>query len=428
MDEERRAGAGDTAESPREFPSLERPAAATEADSGRYSALPACLVLCGEDEIDVAMTLIKTCDDTPMCNADKCDNTEGREISVSLETARLDQPAVGCFGVQKAYCFEECHFIRTGNFGEVIDVDEDGYFISSHEEDEKGIIVDNEAGDHASGSVIGYACPIKGITNLGNTCYLNSLVQCLLVLGRLRAGILGLDAPLGLLGSSLRYLFQDADSVNIAGGLLDPEKLLVCLHMQNSEFEGYSMQDSQQIAERDSTKMEQISQNKDSVHGPLQTQKDKVQGKAVDVLPQKVLNDVKVDRMDVATADSLIPEDPASPSFVSPLREENALASGSDVEKNDSAVQPEVSTEAKIITSSAKVTTEDKGKTQISDVVYDKAHDINSLASIEECLELHFEAKMIEWAYENCSKVHKVIEHVSFDKILDVGLFMDPRY
>ncbi len=265
----------------------------------------------------------------------------------------------------------------------------------------------------------------------------------------------------------------------------------------------------------DSTKMEQITQNKDAVHGPLQTQKDKVQGKAVDVLPQKVLYDVKVDRINVATADSLIPEDPASQSFVSPLREENALASGSDDEKNDSAVQPEVSTEAKRTTSSVKVTTEDKGKTQISDVVYDKAQDIESLASIE-CLELHFEAKMIEWANENCSIIlveyrepimsstkgdttdgnqsehsekiicqseqsyekklfpevgtcntdivqaivegrdshitgleledvthvaieetddlkrslgsRKVIGHVSFEKILDMGLFMDPRY
>nr|BAD08746.1 hypothetical protein [Oryza sativa Japonica Group] len=221
----------------------------------------------------------------------------------------------------------------------------------------------------------------------------------------------------------MRYL---EDFKKVIGHVSFKEILDVGQFIQDSEFEGYSMQDSQQIAERgdshslaseledvvtvktseplkvDSTKMEQITQNKDAVHGPLKTQKDKVQGKAVDVLPQKVLYDVKVDRINVATADSLIPEDPASQSFVSPLREENALASGSDDEKNDSAVQPEVSTEAKRTTSSVKVTTEDKGKTQISDVVYDKAQDIESLASIE-CLELHFEAKMIEWANENCS-------------------------
>uniref|UniRef100_A0A0E0CE76 USP domain-containing protein n=1 Tax=Oryza meridionalis TaxID=40149 RepID=A0A0E0CE76_9ORYZ len=475
-------------------------------------------VLYGEDDINLAIALIKTCDDTPMCNADNCGNTEGREISACLDCESRFCTTHGKWhaSVNKhwvalvykkphvAYCFacEECYFIRTEHFGVVMD-NEDDYFISLREEDEKGMRVDNVAGDHASGSVIGHACPIKGIPNLGNTCYLNSLLQCLLVLGRLRAGILGLDAPLGLLGSSLRSLFDDADSVNNAGGLLDPEKLLACVRMLNPEFKGNGMHDSQEalcilrtgldkeeramklsnmqagapsavaptvidsifggqlsvtssckhcsvrslshdvfhdlsvplpqespaksdelspwtkgrrsprkirinllsaidkhksdnektqspaseledvfLVKRskplkvDSTKVEQISHSMDA-GGPLQTRKDKVQGKVVDVLPR-------------------IPEDPASPSFVSPLSEE----------KNDSAVQPEVSTEAKMTASSAKVTTKDKGKTQISDVVYDKAHDINSLASIEKCLELYLETE-IEWTCENCSKVLK---------------------
>ncbi|KAB8109287.1 hypothetical protein EE612_045505 [Oryza sativa] len=478
-------------------------------------------VLYGEDDINLAIALIKTCDDTPMCNADNCGNTEGREISACLDCESRFCTTHGKWhaSVNKhwvalvykkphvAYCFacEECYFIRTEHFGVVMD-NEDDYFISLREEDEKGMRVDNVAGDHASGSVIGHACPIKGIPNLGNTCYLNSLLQCLLVLGRLRAGILGLDAPLGLLGSSLRSLFDDADSVNNAGGLLDPEKLLACVRMLNPEFKGNGMHDSQEalcilrtgldkeeramklsnmqagapsavaptvidsifggqlsvtssckhcsvrslshdvfhdlsvplpqespaksdelspwtkgrrsprkirinllsaidkhkrdnektqspaseledvflvkrskplkVDSADSTKVEQISHSMDA-GGPLQTRKDKVQGKVVDVLPR-------------------IPEDPASPSFVSPLSEE----------KNDSAVQPEVSTEAKMTASSAKVTTKDKGKTQISDVVYDKAHDINSLASIEKCLELYLETE-IEWTCENCSKVLK---------------------
>ncbi|KAF0898190.1 hypothetical protein E2562_001834 [Oryza meyeriana var. granulata] len=162
--------------------------------------------------------------------------------------------------------------------------DKDGFFISTRKKSEEGMKVDNEAGGHASGSVIGH---------------------CLLVLGRLRTGMLGPDAPKGILGSTLRDLFEAAGS----------------------------------------------------------TQKDKVQGRAVDVLPQKVLYDVNFEGMDVATADSRILEDIASPPFVSPLREENApILSGSDVEKNYSAVQPEVSTESKMTTSSAKVPTKDKGK------------------------------------------------------------------
>jgi len=244
-------------------PSLERPASATDANSGGgYRARHCRHVLYGEDDINLAIELIKTCDDTPMCNADNCDNTEGREISVCLDCesrfctthgkwhASINKHWVALVYKKPhvTYCFacEECYFIRTENFGEVMDNEEDDYFISFREEDEKGMRVDNEAGDHASGSVIGHACPIKGIPNLGNTCYLNSLLQCLLVLGRLRAGILGLDAPLGLLGSSLRYLFDDADSVNNAGGLLDPEKLLACVRMLNPEFKGNGMHDSQE--------------------------------------------------------------------------------------------------------------------------------------------------------------------------------------
>lgn len=243
-------------------PSLERPASATDANSGGgYRARHCRHVLYGEDDINLAIELIKTCDDTPMCNADNCDNTEGREISVCLDCesrfctthgkwhASINKHWVALVYKKPhvTYCFacEECYFIRTEHFGVVMD-NEDDYFISLREEDEKGMRVDNEAGDHASGSVIGHACPIKGIPNLGNTCYLNSLLQCLLVLGRLRAGILGLDAPLGLLGSSLRSLFDDADSVNNAGGLLDPEKLLACVRMLNPEFKGNGMHDSQE--------------------------------------------------------------------------------------------------------------------------------------------------------------------------------------
>uniref|UniRef100_A0A0E0CEA1 Uncharacterized protein n=1 Tax=Oryza meridionalis TaxID=40149 RepID=A0A0E0CEA1_9ORYZ len=185
-------------ESQPKSPSLERPAAATDANSGGgYRARHCRHVLYGEDDINLAIELIKTCDDTPMCNADNCDNTEGREISVCLDCesrfctthgkwhASINKHWVALVYKKPhvTYCFacEECYFIRTENFGEVTDVDEDDYIISYHE-DEKGMIVDNVAGDHASGSVIGHACPIKVIPNLGNTCYLNSLMQCLLIL------------------------------------------------------------------------------------------------------------------------------------------------------------------------------------------------------------------------------------------------------
>ncbi|XP_015695788.1 ubiquitin carboxyl-terminal hydrolase 1-like [Oryza brachyantha] len=497
-------------------------------------------VFCKEDDIDVAITMIKSCDEAPRCDSYMCDTTEKRNIMVCLgcESRFCIKHAYShSWREQKehwialvyerpnvVYCFacEKCYFIRTDNFGEQMAVNdgEDAVVIDIHKEGEKGMTVDKEAGGHASGSVIRRACPIKGIPNRGNTCYVNALVQCLLVLERLRAAMLGPDAPKGIIGNTLRYLFEDADNVNNTG-LLDPTQLLACLRMLNSGFVGTSMQDSHEvlcclrdgldreesimkpsniqdgapsavdpsvinstfgsqisitrsckrcsfrsvscdvfhdlsvplpsktfsvesppwtnkghrsqrkirinlfpaiekqkrdnektckIAERgdsqspaseledvvmvkeseplkvDSSQVEQISQSKDAV-------------KVVDVHPQEVLYDVKVEIADATAAESCIPEDlaPPLPPLVSLVREDNArIETGSDVDKNDIVVQPEVSTE--------EVTTEYKGKTKW-DVIYDKAQDINSLASIEECLKLHFEAEMIEWACGNCSKV-----------------------
>ncbi|KAL5229919.1 hypothetical protein ABZP36_028695 [Zizania latifolia] len=135
----------------------------------------------------------------------------------------------------------------------------------------------------------------------------------------------------------------------------------------------------------DSTKVEEISQSSDAVHGPLQTQEE-AQGqgiqallKAVDFLSQNTLFDVKVEGMDVIAADSHIPED--IPELIN---------------------EPELIAEAKTLP--AEVISEDKGKSQSSNTVYNEAEVIKPLASIEECLELHFKAEMIEWTCDSCSK------------------------
>uniref|UniRef100_A0A0D9XA17 Ubiquitin carboxyl-terminal hydrolase n=1 Tax=Leersia perrieri TaxID=77586 RepID=A0A0D9XA17_9ORYZ len=364
--------------------------------------------------------------------------------------------------------------------------------------DKEDLQADNATAGHGSESFIEHAHAIKGMPNLGNTCYLNSLVQCLHVLGRLRARMLRLDPTTGGLGAILRHLFDDTDNVNNAKGLLDPSQLWRYFCFLFPMFRGTSMQDSHEalcyllngldmdeaimnspnmqdgvptvsdsifggqlsvttlrkccsfhsvshdvfhnlsvplplkkspakiieipewvtkgrrsqlkrniektrtIAEHgdsqnatselkdvvmvktseplevDSTIVEQTSQSKDVVQGPLQTSQSK----------------------DVTTANYHIPEDLGAPPPVSPLREDDArTVFGIDAEKNGSAVQPEVSTETEVTTSSRKVTSKDNGKSRSGSV------DINSLASIEECLELHFKVETIEWTCENCSKV-----------------------
>ncbi|KAL6900743.1 hypothetical protein ACP4OV_005419 [Aristida adscensionis] len=88
----------------------------------------------------------------------------------------------------------------------------------------------------------GYA--IRGIPNLGNTCYMNAMVQCLLMLDKLRARMLAPDAPQGLLSTSLRDLFVATTAL---GGILDPNKLFqsVCLHV--SKYRAKGMEDSHEL-------------------------------------------------------------------------------------------------------------------------------------------------------------------------------------
>nr|BAD09096.1 ubiquitin-specific protease-like [Oryza sativa Japonica Group] len=670
MNEEKRARVGDTAETPRKSPRLDRPAAAAAAAApltsngvmgekkkknatrdvsdwcwwGKAAALLSggdrrtrrCRhVLCEQADIDVAITLIKTRVDTPVCCVNKCDDTEGREISVCLDCQLSFCTAHGKPHVfmndhwialvykrpNVAHCFacEECYFIRTDSLGEGMAVGENGFSIGTHKKDEKGMTtVNNEAGVHASmvsdyesalmvallsdvgtprcrhdmynkdevdlvqrrimfcditrmcsdcdnisvlmifvclgcekpfctvhsslhaestkhlvglvyhnpyvaccflcsetfvligegdkrmpvdkaaggyasESVIGHAHAIKGIPNLGNTCYLNSLMQCLLVLGKLRARMLGPDAPSGTLGTALHDLFEQTYSVNNATGLLETSLLLDCVCNLDPQFVGGFMHDNHEllcclrknldeeermrtppnmqdssagavpptvfnsifggqlfvtrsckccsfcsvshavfydlsvpvppkkppaksvestpwieghrsqpkicinqfeaIHKRNTEKTHRIVEDADS--DPASELKDMVMVKTSEPLevdyteveqisqskdyvqdPQNVLADVKTAGMDATTTDTRIPEYIGPHPPVSQLREENAqLESCNDVGKDGNAIL-EVSSEHKIDTFSAEVTTEDKGKT----------------------------CKMIEWTCENCSK------------------------
>uniref|UniRef100_A0A0A9ABW1 USP domain-containing protein n=1 Tax=Arundo donax TaxID=35708 RepID=A0A0A9ABW1_ARUDO len=72
---------------------------------------------------------------------------------------------------------------------------------------------------------------------------MNAMVQCLLVLDKLRARMLGPDAPKGLAAMTLGELFVETSS---AGGMLDPDKLLTYVRSHDQTYEG-GMHDSYQL-------------------------------------------------------------------------------------------------------------------------------------------------------------------------------------
>ncbi|TVU04949.1 hypothetical protein EJB05_48094, partial [Eragrostis curvula] len=82
---------------------------------------------------------------------------------------------------------------------------------------------------------------IRGIPNMGDTCYLNAVVQCLLVLDKLRERMLAPDAPNGLYAIALKDLFAGTSG---AKDLLDPEKLLTCVGLYTDQFPRFTMHDS----------------------------------------------------------------------------------------------------------------------------------------------------------------------------------------
>ncbi|CAO2211592.1 unnamed protein product [Urochloa humidicola] len=99
--------------------------------------------------------------------------------------------------------------------------------------------------EFGSATVQGYA--IRGMWNRGSTCYMNAIVQCLLVLDRLRAKMLAQDALLGHLGLALMELFLETSVADAVGSMLNPDRLLRSIRLHADKFEPDKMHDSYEL-------------------------------------------------------------------------------------------------------------------------------------------------------------------------------------
>ncbi|XP_020234184.1 ubiquitin carboxyl-terminal hydrolase 2 [Cajanus cajan] len=88
---------------------------------------------------------------------------------------------------------------------------------------------------------------VRGMINLGNTCFFNSVMQNLLAMNRLRDNILKLDAPVGPLISSLKKLFTETNPESGLKSAINPRSFFGCVCSRSPQFRGYQQHDSHEL-------------------------------------------------------------------------------------------------------------------------------------------------------------------------------------
>ncbi|XP_055811208.1 ubiquitin carboxyl-terminal hydrolase 2-like isoform X2 [Solanum dulcamara] len=88
---------------------------------------------------------------------------------------------------------------------------------------------------------------IRGLINLGNTCFFNSIMQNLLAMNRLRDYFLKFDGFAGPLTAGLKKLFAETSNEAALKKSVNPKSLFGSLCAKAPQFRGYQQQDSHEL-------------------------------------------------------------------------------------------------------------------------------------------------------------------------------------
>ncbi|XP_058755603.1 ubiquitin carboxyl-terminal hydrolase 2-like [Vicia villosa] len=88
---------------------------------------------------------------------------------------------------------------------------------------------------------------VRGMVNLGNTCFFNSIMQNLLAMNKLRDDFLKNDAPVGPLITSLKKLFTETNPESGFRNIINPRSFFGCVCSKSPQFRGYQQHDSHEL-------------------------------------------------------------------------------------------------------------------------------------------------------------------------------------